>query len=287
MRRFPLLALALLLTGCGDIPQPFRHEGDNPAMAPQAARGVVVRPLDDSPRSTQLADAIVRSLLEAEIPASTQPVVPGAWVIGGEIDPTTAAAQLRWTLTRPPGGEVLGKVEQSIPAGAWGRATPKTINLIAAEVVDKLMGPLHGDGPAATHIPAGPAIRLLPLAGLPGNGDTALATAMRTSLRSSGLTVVDGEAESDFLLRGQVTVTPGQAGDDVLSVAWTVIARDGRDLGSSAQQGAVPKGRLNGSWGSLAADIAAGGAEGVGEIVRNAKATGADGSKSLATPPSR
>lgn len=282
MRRIALLLPVLLLAACGDIPQPFRHEGANLAVAPVAARGVVVRPLDPTPRSSQLADAIVRRLLAAEIPASTREVVAGAWVIRGAVETDDAAAALHWTLSRS-GGEVLGGVEQKIPAGAWSRATPKTIERIAAEVVDKLMDSLHGGTAPATEV-AGPAIRLLPLTGLPGDGDTALAAAMRTMLKRGGLRVVEGDA--DFLLRGQVTVTPGRSGDEVLAVAWTV-ARGGEDLGTSAQQGAVPKGRLAGPWGSLASDIAAGGADGVSEIVRAAAAPANPGARGLVTPPSR
>lgn len=282
--RFPAVPLlaGLLLTACGDIPQPFRHEGPNLAVAPNAARGVMVRVLDDSPRAAQLADAITRHLLAAEIPASTRPVVAGAWVLGGTVDSVDGAALLRWSLTRPPADEALGGVEQKVPAAAWARATPRTIDLIAAEVVDKLMGPLHGDASVSAAEPAGPAIRLLPLAGLPGDGDAALAAAMRTMLKRGGLTVVDGEA--DFQLRGQVTVTPGRSGEEVLAVAWTVV-RGSEELGASTQQGSVPKGRLAGAWGSLAADIAGGGAEGVVEIVRTATAAKAD--KSLVIPPSR
>jgi hypothetical protein len=272
-----------MLTGCGDIPQPFRHEGPNLAVAPVAARGVVVRPLDQSSRGVQLAEAIVRHLLEAEIPASTREVVAGAWVISGAVESSATAASLRWTLSRP-GSEPLGGLEQTIPAGAWARATPKTIELIAAEVAAKLLVTLQGDAPVAAAEIAGPTIRLLPLAGLPGDGAAALTSAMRTMLGRGGLRVVDGDA--DFQLRGQVTVTPGRAGEEVLAVAWTVTAPTGEDIGSSAQDGAVPKGRLNGPWGSLAADIAAGGAEGVAEIVRTA-VTPPPERKGLVTPPIR
>ncbi|MDO8605557.1 MAG: hypothetical protein Q7R40_03380 [Phaeospirillum sp.] len=278
-----LFLLFFILAGCGDIPQPFRHEGANLVVAPVAARGVVVRPLDQSPRGMQLAEAIVRHLLIAEIPASTREATTGAWVISGEVEDSAAAASLRWTLTRS-GNQAQGGLEQTIPAGAWARATPKTMDLIAAEVVAKLMGTLHDDAPPAAPEVQGPSIRLLPLVGLPGDGAAALTSAMRTMLGRGGLKVVDGAA--DFQLRGQVTVTPGRSGEEVLAVAWTVISPTGEDIGASAQEGAVPKGRLAGPWGSLATDIAAGGAEGVGEIVRNA-VTPAPERKGLVIPPSR
>ncbi|RAU23109.1 hypothetical protein CU669_02795 [Paramagnetospirillum kuznetsovii] len=265
-----MVAAFFLLTACGDIPQPFRHEGLNHAVAPSAGRGIVVRPLDDSARSVQLAEAVVRKLLEVEIPASTRPVVAGAWVIAAQAEPGPTATALHWTLTRSD-GEELGGVDQSIPAGPWGRATPRTLDLIAAEVVDKLSGALTGGamGKAeAAPVTAGPTVQLLALGGLPGDGDKALWAAMRRMLDSGGLRLVEGEA--DFRVRGQVTVSPGTPGEEILAVAWTVMGRDGQALGTAAQQGGVPKGRLSGAWGGLASDIAAGGADGVMEIIRAA-----------------
>jgi hypothetical protein len=262
------LCLAFLLTACGDIPQPFRHETENPALAPSAARGVVVRPPDDSPLAGQVADSIVRRLLEAEIPASRKEVVAGAWILSGEVVPAPGLALIRWSLTRPPSGEVLGGLEQKVPAAVWARGSAKTVELIAAEVMEKLGGPLHGDGGGAVAPePEGPTIRLLPLTGLPGDGGGSLAKAMVLALRQVGLRPVEGEAE--FLLRAAVTVAPGSPGEDMLSVTWSVASAKGNEMGNSAQQGPVPKGRLDGPWGSLAGDIAGGGAEGVAEIVRS------------------
>ncbi len=263
------LLLTLLLAACGEIPQPFRHDGPNVAVIPAAARGVVVRPLDEGPRARQIADAMVRRLLEAEVPASTRDGVAGGWIISGTAEDTGATTTLRWQLSTP-AGVTLASATQAIPAGTWGRATPRTVDLIAAEVVDKLSPPLHG-GTAEVAAPAGsqrpPRVGLLPLSGLPGDGDRALMAAMRRTLERTGLTILDGGGDADFTVRGQVTVTPGRAGEEVLAVAWTVSAREGGDLGSAAQRGPVPKGRLDGPWGSLATEIAAGGADGVAEII--------------------
>jgi hypothetical protein len=267
MKILPGALLLVLLAACGDIPQPFRHDGINAAVAPRVARGVVVQPLDDGPRARQLADAIVRKLLEADVPASIREVVPGALVISGKAVPAPGGAALAWTLSRP-GGDVMGEIEQTVPTSAWSKASPKTIGLIAAEVVDKLSPMLHGEGPDSLSADIAPSVRLVPLSGLPGDGDTALTAAMRRLLHKSGLKPAEGDA--DFVVRAQAGVTPGKAGEEMLAISWTVADRKGEDLGSAAQQGALPKGRLAGPWGSLATDIAAGGVDGVVEIVRAA-----------------
>lgn len=267
LSRFAALGLLLLLPACGDIPQPFRHEGLNHAVVPVGARGVVVLPVEDTPRGNQLAEIIVRRLLAAEIAASTRPVAPGAGVIAAEVEPGAGLAHFRWHLLGPE-GVALGGLEQRVPVGAWGRATPKTLELMAAEVVEKLSPALLGDdgGPEAAALR--PTVRLEPLSGAPGDGDKALAAAMRRILEGNGLQLVEGEA--DFVVRGQVTLAPGRADEELLAVSWTVSGRDGAALGSAAQQGGVPKGRLSGPWGSLAADIAAGGVDGVMQILRAA-----------------
>jgi len=273
-----LVLLSVLLAACGDIPQPFRHDGPNLALAPSGARGVVVRPPDDdSPISPRIAEAIVRRLLEAEVPASTRPVVNGAWTMAAETEKTPAATVLRWSLVRS-NGEVLASLTQTIPTGPWTRATAKTVEIIAAEVVDKLSGPLHGPADAidAYGVPPSmpgirpPVVRLLPLTGLPGDGNQALAAAMRHMLEQAGMVMATGDDKGELVVRGQVTLSPGRPGEDVLALAWVVSRPDGAELGSAAQQGALPKGRLDQPWGSLAAEIAAAGADGIAGIVRAA-----------------
>lgn len=261
---FPLLA------ACGDIPQPFRHEGINAAVAPRAPRGVVVRPVDDSPTATALAQAIVKRLVEAEVPAATREVVPGAWVIAAETETGIATKVLRWSLT-PPGAESLGGLNQSLPVDIWAHAGPATIDRLADEVVAKLSGPLHGEVPpaaAGAEAPASkvPVVRLEPLSGLPGDGDKSLGRAMHRILGGMGVRLQ--EADPDFIVRGRIALVPGKVGEEILEVAWIVTnARTGEELGKAAQQGTVPKGRLAGPWGSLAGDIAAGGADGIADII--------------------
>ncbi|CAA7616006.1 hypothetical protein [Magnetospirillum sp. SS-4] len=262
MKRLIGALLLALLAACGEIPQPFRHDGINAAVIPRAARGVVVRPLDDGPRAARLAEALASKLREDGIPAATREVVPGALVIQGEVAPTPAGQAIRWVLAQPDGG-ILGEATQVVAGSAWN------VSSMAAEVMDKLGPLLHGEMPDNLSAVAIPTVRLVPLSGLPGDGDTALTAAMRRLLQRNGLKPVDGDA--DFTLRAQAGVTPGKPGEEVLALAWTVADRNGDDLGSAAQQGAVPRGMLAGPWGSLANDIAAGGVDGVVEIVRAAQ----------------
>jgi hypothetical protein len=270
MRFFPLLLL-LVVTACGDLPQPFRHEGLNAAVAPPGPRGVVVRPPDDSQTGATLAQEIVKRLADQDIPASTRSAASGFWVLAAATETTIATKKLAWRLITS-GGEPPEDFQQSLPTASWEKAGPATISRLADEVVARYAATLHGEMPqdAAAPVTPGLTIRIEPLGGLPGDGDTALFRALGRSLQRLGLTLAakEKEKEADLAVRGRIALVPGGAGEEILDITWLVLdAKTGEELGKAAQQGALPKGRLAGPWGGLAGDIAAGGADGIAEIV--------------------
>jgi hypothetical protein len=266
MRAFALL-LVLLAAACGEIPQPFRHEGLDARLMPAASRGVVVRPMDDSAKSAAIAQLIVKKLVEGEIPAALHEAVPGAWQVVADRSDAPGLIVLRWRLLRADLGD-LDVLEQRIPAPAWAKATPKMLDRVAREVAEKLAAPLHGELPA--EVVQVIRVRILPLAGLPGDGNTALAVAMQRTLERMGMRLVDKDAEADFRIQGEVGLSPAADGQELLVAAWSVINPAGEVVGTANQQGPVPKGRLSGPWGSLAGDIAGGGAAGIAQIMRGA-----------------
>jgi len=259
----------LILTGCGDVPKPFRHDGPNAALVPTAARAVLVQRIDDEPRSTALTDAVVRHLLESEIPATTRSGGGGAWTLVPVAENGPSATVLHWTLLRADGTNAAD-FTQTVPAEAWRTPSPRLADGLAADVVVKLMPVLNGTPPAAPPPPP-ITVRLTPLSDLPGDGNTALSGALRRLLEKSGYKPVEGEAAADFVVRAQATITAAPGGQESLTMVWIVGGTDGAELGRVSQQGEVPKGRLARPWGSLASDIAAGGVEGIGDLIRTAK----------------
>jgi hypothetical protein len=271
MRSLVALLLGMtisLLCACGDLPQPFRHEGLNTAVVPPGPRGVVVRPPDDSPSGTALAKAIIKRLTDQEIPASSRSAAAGSWVLAATPETGTATKRLVWRLILPD-GETPAEFAQSLPIAVWDGAGPATIDRLADEVVSRYGAALHGDpveDAAAPPPSRAPVLRLEPLAGLPGDGDSALPKALARALTRLGAKL--GGAEADLVVKGRIALIPGRPGEEVLDVTWVVQdARTGQELGKAAQQGALPKGRLAGPWGALAGDIAAGGAEGIADIM--------------------
>lgn len=253
--RATTLLVSLLLAACPEVPQPFRHEGLNPLAVPHAPRGVAIRPIA-APFGPALADAMVEQFRRAEIPASLREPGTGAWLV----ETSTEGPLLRWTL-RSPAGEVASTYERKQPPHADG----PTVTAMATDAVNRLSGPLRGE-PTAAALDRRPRVRLVGPAGLPGDGDKALERAMRGALDLAGLAVRD---DAETVVTGRASAVPGAGGVAILDVAW-VVSHGGKELGSAAQRGEVPKIRLDLPWGALARDIAAGGAEGVAEIVRAA-----------------
>lgn len=278
------MAAAILLAGCGDIPQPFRHDGPaRPLARPKMTRGVAVRP-PASPEGDILAQALVRALEEQEVPALVQTGPAFGYQIEGRVDDLGPVLDVFWDL-KTPDGETAAQSRQSVPkrlldpaeAKPLARAADASAQLLALPLADPdaLPDPARRQAPVAE---TRPVVRLTPLHGLPGDGGKALGEAMRRALERSGIAVA--ETGAAYVLEGRVTVAPGLANEDTVTVAWVLKhVQGGDEIANIGQSGAVPRGRLNLPWGALARDIAEGGASGVIQAVR------ADGNSAVRIQP--
>ncbi|HTH15499.1 MAG TPA: hypothetical protein VL974_02495 [Magnetospirillum sp.] len=267
-RAFGLLLVAGSLGACGDIPQPFRHEDNVPALArPKMTRGVTVRPPADDESGRTLALAMVQALEEQEIPATLQEGPAFGHVIDGELAERGGDVLVRWHLKTPDGRELATQV-QSVPKLVLAKAEPKQMQRMAVGPAVAFANPLADPDARPSQAPARDlrtAVSLVPLKGLPGDGDKTLVEALRRALQRGGLMVKD---DADYVIEGKVTVAPGLPGEDTVTVAWIVKrAKSGEELGNIGQSGGVPHGRLAQPWGTLARDIAEGGASGVVQVV--------------------
>ncbi|MBI5165539.1 MAG: hypothetical protein HY985_16750 [Magnetospirillum sp.] len=256
--RGAVFLFVFLLSACA-LPQPFRHdEGAAEDLArPRTGRAVAVPAVAGSPHGRAAAEAMVKALVARDIPATGREDLLAPLVLQGAVE----EGGIRWTLR---GGEgEVGHLQPISPTGLL-RGDPTALR-IAAETAAAALAPAFADPHAGQVAAAAPrpraTIRLTDPAGLPGDGDKALPRAMRTALERAGVVVRDTDVEHH--LEARVTVSPGRPGEELLTVVWVLKRADGRQLAAIDQQGAVPKGRLDGPWGSLAGDIAAGGADGV------------------------
>ncbi|MFN3744086.1 MAG: hypothetical protein ACK4TL_05215 [Hyphomicrobiaceae bacterium] len=94
--------------------------------------------------------------------------------------------------------------------------------------------------------------------GAPGDGNTALSSALQRELSRQGVAMANRPGAS-YRIEGKVVVGPGQAGKQSIQIDWLVRDPQGRSLGTVSQKNEIPEGSLDGAWGNTA-DAAAGAA---------------------------
>lgn len=268
----PSAALALIiiatltLTACETIPRPFRHEGDGfGALArPKLERGIALHPAADLEHQDSLAQAVIKAFAEREIPVTLRQG-PG---FGRVIDVSRDGNGLIWRLIGADGGEISRLATTA--ASTDGAAKQVALTVVAG------LSPLLDDPDSQPRRPAGmaapnlPRVRVQALKGLPGDGDSALTLAL---IQALGRQRIDVTETAPYTVVGVISVAQAGATEDNVTISWLVKQGDagGTQLARIDQSGAVPRGRLNLTWGSLARDIAEGGASGVADVVRQAE----------------
>ncbi|MBT6440877.1 MAG: hypothetical protein HOK61_00495 [Alphaproteobacteria bacterium] len=116
----------------------------------------------------------------------------------------------------------------------------------------------------------GPPIAVMPVDGAPGDGREALTRAMIRSLAQAGHPVTEDFDAAALILAGSVYVAPNGAGQEAVTIEWSLMHPDGRRLGTISQENTIPAGTLDGAWGPVADAIAAGGADGIVALVQEA-----------------
>ncbi len=140
-----------------------------------------------------------------------------------------------------------------------------------------VVGKISGDRPAM--VMAKPLkVALVAFAGAPGDGNEALKRSARAFLQARGITVDDDIGPQTIVLSASVNVQPvkrakGPPEIDRVSIDWALLDDSGHELGQMSQNNAVPHGKLDKRWGSvasLAAQAAVGALEGaLGQIARD------------------
>lgn len=109
---------------------------------------------------------------------------------------------------------------------------------------------LPSTGDVAAIVPA--------VSGAPGDGNTALSSALQRELSRQGVTMANRPGAS-YRIEGKVALTQGQAGKQSIQIDWLVRDPQGRSLGTVSQKNEIPEGSLDSAWGNTA-DAAAGAA---------------------------
>jgi len=249
-----LAAASLAIAACQPVPQPFRPDakpaetGSLHDRGPRA--GLIVPPVAGLPgnRGQRLADAMADALRAEDVAASSRAVHRQAWLLQG----LGEGGGVLWRLVDPRG---LNRGERRLAAEVDRAAIGALLDLIAA--TESSLGARL------------PALSVAPGSGAPGDGDTALAEAMRRALTALGVEVHAGPRPGAPVLRAAVAMTPAGADDQRVEIDWVLRDAAGAELGAAKQSNLVPRGSLDGRWGAVAALAAEAGAEGVIEILQS------------------
>ena len=259
------------IVACGELPRPFATDTSEPnpadTLQPVDAAGIVVTVEGGAgENAAPLAPAIAQALREREVPATTLAGNRGSLRLAAEVTGAGDALAVRWSLIGPDDAP-MGEVEQHLTLAEVG--DQRALGLRASEVAAAVVA-LMGDAARGNQTVEPPVFAVLPVAGAPGDGPEALMRAMKMALASGGARLADGPGPGVFVVSGRMSVTEEAAESQHIAVLWEVHDPEGKRLGAVAQENSVPRGRLEGRWGSLAAAIASGGADGVRSLVRQA-----------------
>ncbi|MGB0671898.1 MAG: SPOR domain-containing protein [Rhodospirillales bacterium] len=282
-----LLGLAIGLTACGSIPQPFRSaEKNNGLLNLKASQALIVLPVQGvSPAfGVAIQKAMTLALSDSDLPASMANRPNGVnYALTGLVQENSRGGdQVRldvvWSLSAPEGGPAgLYQQRALVPLNAWLSEDPAAVVQLVAEGAGAINN-LMQDNPEIVRAQPkddtatqGPRIALGGVTGAPGDGNDALAAAMARALRGVGVTVTPNSTEADFLLTGVVAVTAPQGGaknkTQQISINWSVTGRGGKNAGATNQNNTIPAGSLDGTWGAIAGHAAAAVAPGIKQIL--------------------
>ncbi|MBO1077424.1 hypothetical protein [Roseomonas haemaphysalidis] len=286
-RRHLALVLLLLGTACGDLRPYAGNAGVNAARLalPPAYRIAVPPPTDvllTDEATRDLAEAMALALRDAEVPAAVttpQPLDLQLNIVASSPRDNRGVVVPRYTLNTADGASLASNTGAPVPLATWAteapalfkrlgeRDAPGIASLLAGiEAARKANLPdaLTGKGP--------PRLRLVPVTGAPGDGNTALTTRMQEFLTRRGVVPQNNAEGADFAVEGHVTMVDSAPGKQRVEVLWTVTRRDGIELGRVLQMNEVPKGTLNRFWADVAYVVAEEASGGIRDVLANAGA---------------
>ena len=111
-----------------------------------------------------------------------------------------------------------------------------------------------------------------PITGAPGDGSTALASALQRQLQQRGIALTDRPTNATYRVEGRIVMGQPRDGKQDIAIEWRVRDPAGKSLGTVAQKNKVDQGSLDGSWGENAEAAAAAAAQGIAKLIPQGRA---------------
>jgi hypothetical protein len=266
--RFALL-LCLILSACGDLPEPFLgNPGANARKLAQPLTPLLAVPpgsdtlLPDA-ANQDLAKQIATALQATEVPALVRAPQPTDWRLITRAERDGSVVKPSFSVVSPQGKEE-GKADgEPVPLDAWATASPALLRQVAGEAAPRIGAVLTSIRIA--HDKADPgslynrAARVLvpEVTGAPGDGDQSLTQQMRARLALLGPVVLTTPTGADFVVQGQVKVVPIERRQ----------TPSGDERGRVVQLNEIPAGTLDRYWGDVAVVVAAEASNGINDVL--------------------
>ncbi|MGI9406475.1 MAG: hypothetical protein ACR2O4_08900 [Hyphomicrobiaceae bacterium] len=173
----------------------------------------------------------------------------------------TATQLATWVPSATPAGTSGvggGQIATSAPAGSAAPApavTGAAKPAVQAAAVQTAGGPL----PVLAMVP--------PVTGAPGDGQRALAEALKRNLSSRGIPLTTKASLQTYTVKGNVALGKPADGKQDIKIEWLVLDPKGQRVGTVAQKNKIPKGSLDGKWGKTADAAATAAAQGVAKLL--------------------
>lgn len=270
-----LVAAALALAGCGQVPQPFSKDRADLAKAPfliaPTTEGVVVLPVEgvDAETGELIADLTARALQKQDVVAGTRSSNRASLFLSGagrrRLD---GAMEITWTLARSD-GTVVGQRTDAI---ASDEQLAESTASVAAWLRPRV-------APAVKTVPK---VAVYPVDGAPGDGNDLLRRALALALDRAPVELTDDLVQDGHVVQGDVSVVRQNDGRDRVEIWWTVMDAQGKQIGTVDQRNQVPGGSLDKSWGAVAAPIANAAVGGIVALLKQSEAVKATAANSPA-----
>jgi hypothetical protein len=274
------LVPALLLSACGDLPEPFLGnpgatarrlaQPPTPRLAVPPPNGMM---LSDAARAS-FADSLAQALQQSEVPAVAQASQRSDWTLIAHTD-TRGDSVIPIFTVRDPQGKEQGNAEGApIPMAEWAQAAPATLQNAAADAAPKIAALLTNIQTALFRADPNslynriPKVMVADVTGAPGDGNAALTREMRKRLSTLGPIVQTSAAGADFVVEGNVKVVPIPNRQERVEIQWIVKGRTDDERGRVVQLNEIPAGTLDRYWGDVAVVVASEASQGVESVLQ-------------------
>ena len=269
----------LLLCACQPLPHPFAGDVPKPGAPILTLRdtaSVAIAPLAGAPRATaaKLGPAMAEALQKHDIAASDRTASLDSYHLTGRIQEMAPAGGktalvASWRLSDP-SGKLVGERAQRVEAaqGDWQAGDKDAVTRLAAAGAQEIAALMEDKAPVEAEQGGRARLLIRGIEGAPGDGGTALETAIATLLKRQDLAIVsDPQAKADLVLDAVVKVAAPKAGKQNVKIVWRVRRADGSEIGTVGQENDVPAGLLDGAWGDVAYVVAASAQDGIMALV--------------------